>query len=1068
MVTRLYVHLLRSDEQISDNEIEILYALLINLFSQLDVSWESYVKQIVKSEFEIDEVYLYLNRNLSELDKARLMHSIVILAKTEMDFGISELTEIMEMAKNLDVESSAFLPLIDHFENHPESSTFITAKHHLSHIRHSVFSDYVVFGSGDSADVAFRDSQLSAYECALFATGKYLFLSVSSGGSIKLNGLKAEANAIHLLNSDSTLSLGDRDYTYPCLLKLYQHRNEDDAIVFRKKDYDFTVYKRGSAFSVLVSGGSVSLNGREMQHGRRFNVFYDDTLQIKGYAPFHLAMVIENRSYIGVEDYIPAKLYIFKDGDFYFTGRDESELSIARIEYRDRQYYIYPPKKGYEIYVNQELVTEPTVLELNTDSIRIGAKSYRLNSLYDLIETPFEIESYVVTDIKHYFKDGALALDSVSFEVKKGELIAILGQSGCGKSTLTKVLSSEINPTYGQISIDGKSLYDNISYFQEHIAYVPQDDLLYPNLSVYENLWYRLKLRMPQMQKEQLEQKVNNILHQVNLNQQRSTIVGEFKTKNLSGGERKRLNLALELLFEPTIIICDEPTSGLSFNDAEQIIQILGQLCQQGKIVILTIHQPNSNVYRMFDKVMMMDIGGKIAFYGTPQESFSYFDEELALLSVRKAEIEKKRHLLTSDYFYDIITYPEYNEDGKPVYEQIKKVVQPKRMFPPDYWRDKLKRKLLFEMIQSESVEMSPRTGQIKRSKKKLKPKSYLSSLLTFISRSFKMKIRNRTNNLITFIEAPLLGLIISFILRHTPTGGYSYAENNNISIYIFVSIIAFIFLGMSNSIEEILGERKIILRERLMNLKSSSYQISKMMVLSLFGLIQAVLYHLIAALVLGIRGLGFVSVSYFFLASLIGNSIGLLSSAYIKENRAIINLLPLILIPQIIFGGAVIEFEKMNQNLKLYERHPIPEVVQTIPSRWLFEGLAVSYAKNTHFHRKLAGIQKKELTYLQDYKNALIGYEEFQKRRSEVYYQKKALTLKWDPNQIVNSPLNAAVSIMDGKVLNTKQNEFLSSIKLFGKRAYKTWNFNVLVIVLYAFALNLLTWIKLKYYFKE
>jgi ABC-type multidrug transport system permease subunit len=330
------------------------------------------------------------------------------------------------------------------------------------------------------------------------------------------------------------------------------------------------------------------------------------------------------------------------------------------------------------------------------------------------------------------------------------------------------------------------------------------------------------------------------------------------------------------------------------------------------------------------------------------------------------------------------------------------------------------------------------------------------------------MKFRGRTNQIITFIEAPLLALIIAFILRHTTSASYSYHDNNNIFIYIFVSLIAFIFLGMSNSIEEILGERRIVLRERLMNLKMSSYLLSKIITLCFFGFVQAVLYQAIAALILGVKGLGLSSILYFFLASMVGNSIGLLCSAFIKENRVIINLLPLILIPQIIFGGAVIEFERMNRNLTLWQRHPIPEVVQAIPSRWLFEGLTTAYAKNTKFHRALRKIEKKELTYLQDYRNAAITSKEFQKRRAEVYYAKTAIAEKWDPNEIVNSYLNSAVSMMDGKVMNTERNEFMSSYKIWGTRSLRTWNFNALVILLFAFVLNLITWIKLKVYFKE
>nr|MDK2851570.1 hypothetical protein [Candidatus Cloacimonadota bacterium] len=1068
MVTRLYVYILQGDDKISANEIGILYSLLTNLFAQVDVSWEAYVRQIMESPYDIEEVLEYLDRYLSMFDKVRILQSLVIMAKSESDFAISDITEILELSKKLNTPPETFLNLINHFEHQRNGLVSSPCRHHLSHLRHSVFSDYVVFGSDPNANIAFRNDRLSSYECALFAIDKHLFLSIPANSSALLNAQIPEHNSIIMLSPDSYLSLGGQEFSYSCLQKMYLYRDESDEIIFRKSDYDFVVHKTNNSFSFVIYSGSVALNGKEMPHLRRHDVYFDDKLQIRGYAPFNLGMLIESRSSIGVDDFTPTKIYIKRERGYFSTSREDSESTIALIENRAGDYYLLPPKKGNQIFVNRKAVTEPCMIKLNSDIITIEKRNFRINSFFDLIETPFEIKRLSVIDIKHFFPDGKLALDSVSFEVKSGQLVAIMGQSGCGKSTLTKVLSSEITPTYGQIAIDGKNIQANLNFYLENLAYVPQDDLLYPNLSVYENLWYRLWLRMPKLQRTQLDQKVSNILHQVKLFQHRDTIVGDFKAKNLSGGERKRLNIALELLFEPTIIICDEPTSGLSFNDAEEIIDILSKLCEQGKIVIITIHQPNSSIYRKFDKVMMMDMGGRIAYFGTPTESFSYFDEELQTIKIKRNEIEAKRRLMTSDYFYDIITYPEYDKNGHLVYEQLQKQIQVKRKFSPEYWRDKFKRKMLYEMIQSESQDSSETFVESKRIKKALGPKNYLVSLWAFISRSFLMKIRNRTNNIITFIEAPLLGILIAFILRHTPTFHYSYHENNNIFIYIFISIIAFIFLGLSNSIEEILSERKIILRERLMNLRMSGYQISKLVTLSFFGLIQAILYHFFAAQILNIRGLNGISISYFFLASLIGNSLGLMISSFIKENRAIINILPLILIPQIIFGGAVIEFERMNRNLKLYENNPIPEIVQTIPSRWLFEGLITAYAKNTKFHRSLAKIEKKELTYLRDYRNAAITSKEFQDRRSEIYYAKSAVAEKWDPNQILNSYLNSAVSMMDGRVLNTKRNEFLSSYKLIGNRRYRTWNFNALVILLFALGLNLITWLKLKYYFKE
>ncbi len=1068
MVTRLYVSVLKSDNEISSNEINILYTLLTNLFSQVDVSWEAYVRQIIESEYDINDVLDHLDKHLSQLDKIRLIQSLVIMAKSEGDFAISEITEIMDLARLLQLSTDAFIPLIDYFETGSREQISIPCKHHISHVRHSVFSDYVIFGNGPFADIRYRNESLLPYETALFAIDKLFFLSIGNQSNVLVDGQPPPLNSVILLAPESTLELGGKEFSSSCLQLIYTNRALDDDIVFRKTTYDFIVSKQKHWFAIQVFGGTVALNGKEMSHAKRHEIYYDDRLQIKGYAPFDLSMVIEARSSIGVEDYVPAKLYILMERDYVSISRNDADYSIATIEMKNGTFYLNPPRKGFRIFVNRKQVVDPCPLNLNTDILTIEKRNYRINNYYDLVETPFEIQSMVVTDIKHYFADGKIALDSVSFEARKGQMIAIMGQSGCGKSTLTKVLSTEINPTYGQILIDGKNLDASINYYLEFLAYAPQEDLLYPNLSVFENLYYRLKLRNPLLPASKLIQKVQIIMQQVNLSHHRDTIVGEQRSKNLSGGERKRLNIALELLFEPTIIICDEPTSGLSFNDAEQIIDILSSLTQQGKIVILTIHQPNSSIFRKFDRVLMMDMGGKLAYYGPPQEAFAYFDDELSRLTQRRKEIEKKRQLLTSDYFYDLITYPEFNDRGEPVYQQINTTVQMKRMFPPEYWRDKFKRKMLFEMIQSEAPDPGTAQGEFKQKKRHLGLQTHFILLYTYISRSFKMKVRNRTNNLITFLEAPLLGLLISFILRHTTTESYSYSENNNIFIYIFVSLIAFIFLGMSNSIEEILGERKILLRERLMNLKLRYYQGSKLLTLSFFSLIQAVLYHLIAALVLGIEGLSFVSIVYFFLASMIGVSIGLMCSAFIKENRAIINLLPLVLIPQIIFGGAVIEFERMNRNLTIYSRHPIPEVVQMIPSRWLFEGLATAYAKNTKFHRALAKIEKKELTYLLDYKNAAMSSADFQEKRSEVFYAKKEVVERWNPNRTLNSYLNASVSMMDGRVLNSSRNEFLASIKIVKDSRLRTWNFNAMVVILFAFMINMVTALKLKYYFKE
>lgn len=1070
MVTKLYVYTLKSDNEISDKEIGILYSILTNLFAHVDVSWEAYVGEVINSEYKIEEVLEYLNKHLSKLDKVRLLQSLVILAKTEGELRVSEITEILDFCKKLELNPEGFVNLIDYFESSSSGDISISCEHSVSHVRYSLFSDYVVFGSSLSADIRFRNNNLAAYEMSLYSIDNHLFIALGSISTLKVNEQPAKPNSIILLHPDSAITVGNMEFSHSCLLKIYGHRDANDEIVFHKSSYDFIVTKRGLWYSLGIRGGSIALNGKEMLHNKRYEIYYDDTLQIHNYAPWNLTVLIENRSSIGLDDLVPKSLYINHERDFFDLSRVETEKSLAYIEGSDGVFYLHPPKPGWKIYVNQKLVEDIVAIALNSDTISINNRNFRINSFYDLIETPFEIKTLSIADVKHYFPDGQLALDSISCTAKKGSLIGILGQSGCGKSTLVKILSGEIKPTYGQLLVDGKDLYSNVSYYLEFFGYVPQDDLLYPYLTVYENLWYRLRLRMPTISAASLEQKINNILHQVNLTHQRDTKVGDFKKKNLSGGERKRLNIALELLFEPTVIICDEPTSGLSFTDAEQIIDILSSLTNQGKIVIITIHQPNSSIYRKFDQVVLMDMGGRMAYFGTPKDCFSYFDEELSAITVRASDIEKKKQLMTSDFMYDVITYPEYNEFNEPVYEQINKYIQPKRKFSPEYWRDKYKRKMLYELIHHDiDKPSSTAASSVKRKRPKQSFSSRLVQMAGYIGRGLKMKFRNRTNNYITFIQAPLLGLVIGFILRYTPQSPpYMYSANNNIGIYIFVSVIAFIFLGISNSIEEILDERKMILRETQMNLKISFYQLSKLITLSLFVVIQALLYYVLSAWVLEIKGLFSISILYLFLSGFTGVSLGLLCSAFIKEKKAIINLLPLVLIPQIIFGGAVIEFERMNRNLTIYHKHPIPEIVQTIPSRWLFEGMATAYAKNTAFHSSMANLEKKKLTQLRRFKEADISASEYNAMKGSWYHEKVKIADRWNPDEIMNSYLNASVSIMDGVVLSQGKNVFLSSFKIGGRSLVRTWNYNVIVLFLYFLLFNCITAVKLKYYFKE
>jgi len=1069
MIMRLYVHLMKQERDISTQEIDILYTLLTDLFKHLNVSWEVYVREILESEYDYDKVIEYLNRNLIQIDKIRIVLSLIIMAHTDNDFEISEITSILEICNSFHLNAEGFMNLVNFFEFKSKEIVTISFEQPFISVFNSLFSDYLFFGRDTDSDVRFRSSGIANYEMLLLAVDYYQFVAPGLNANVLLNGVKLLPGKLYLLPKDAKIHIGDILFDRNTLWKMYENRESRDEITFKKSDYDFIVQGQNNQYIFTINSGIIYLNGKTMQPNRNYHVCFDDTIQIKGYSPFQLQDIIKERMRIGVDNVVPHELYINYENDYYYISRNESSHSLAYIEIKDNKFFLFPPKRGWDVYLNEQKISEPAEFKLNTDTITINQNHFRINNFYDLLETPFEVEQLSVVDIKHYFPDGQLALDGISLNIKKGQIIGILGQSGCGKSTLVKTISAEIIPTYGEIKIDDKTLYNNLPYFTHHFGYVPQDDLLYPYLTVYENLFYRGRLRMPKISSAYLNVKINNILHQTNLTHRKNTMVGDSNKRFLSGGERKRLNIALELLFEPTIVICDEPTSGLSFSDTEQVLDILKSLSEQGKIVIITIHQPTLNIFQKFNQVLLMDMTGKQIFYGTPQECFNYFDDELNQLTVRKSEIQQKKQALATDYMYDLIEYPEYDENGEQLYEQINRMVVPKRKYSPEYWRDKFKRKMLYEIIHHDFKVKERNVTSIKKQKNPTDYRSLAIQFISFTLRNLTMKLRNRTNIVVTLLEAPLLALIIGFILRFAPEAGkYSFYKNNNIGIHVFVSIIVFVFLGLSNSMEEILDERKMLIREKLMNLKISYYLMSKLIALSMFSLVQVVLYYIVTALVLDVRGVAFTSLFYYFLASGIGFSLGLMTSAFIKNNRAIINVMPLILIPQIIFGGAIIEFERMNKKLTVMTQSPIPEVVQVIPSRWLFEGLTTSYAKQNVYQRKLLKVEKKRLTLESRLRDNELNDQEYIIETDKLYRLKTQIAERWPEEIYSNSNLNFSVNMMDGRFFNTRKNVFLSSYKVLGNIVVRSWYFNALILMLYILMFNFITLFKLKYHYKD
>jgi ABC-type multidrug transport system ATPase subunit len=734
--------------------------------------------------------------------------------------------------------------------------------------------------------------------------------------------------------------------------------------------------------------------------------------------------------------------YLCRDKQGLFVEAEPSQSALMHFYYENDQLLANNLSDG-SLFVNRLPVKTAIPFSLNQDIISIGDANYLVNRHWELIEIPIQISELSVQEVSHTFKGGKTALSNIFFRVPKGSMMAIMGPSGSGKTTLLQVLLGDIKATHSRISIDGMDFESNFSFFQKYIGYVPQDDLLFPNLSVFENLHYRIKLALPNLKnKSEIRTRIENLLHSVGLFEQRHMIVGDVMNKKLSGGQRRRLNIALELVLNPVIIILDEPTSGLSSKDSENIAEFLSELKEQNKIILCTIHQPNATVFKAFDRILLLDKGGCQVYFGDSTEVFDYFDEELQQSGKRREFLQTKRSLQMPDYFYDLIETPDWGYN---------------RRFPPDYWEQKFRdhsfRKAL-EMGQEPEKHSEPQyKGKTSRYRFSFNPRN----LILLTSRNFLNKLRSKINLIMTLLVAPLLAALTAFVLRGVPDGKpYSFLSNQNALLFGFISIIIFIFIGLANSIDDLLGEKRSIQRELKLNISANCQLLSKHAVLFVMTVVQVVLYYFISALVLGMRGYFLPQSIFLLLSGIVGYSMGLLFSSIIRDRSAIVNILPLVIIPQIMFSGAVIRFAEMNTSLRINRKSEIPEFCHTVPSRWLFEGWAVASTR-------LNVTEREKKSFLDSAKDTSRSYEQYM---TDVNAYNRFLETHPDTNYS-NELIQTSVKLAHGDYLNQGCNIFLSHRVMVLSKEMDTIKLDIIVSMLMILLLSVFTLLRLLYGFR-
>jgi len=613
------------------------------------------------------------------------------------------------------------------------------------------------------------------------------------------------------------------------------------------------------------------------------------------------------------------------------------------VERKGNEYWLNPTGCPYPMKVNRKGIRGRYQLS-NNDYIHFQ----NLIILWNLEKLTYDVDQIgfrhlEARELSYTFHDKTQGLQQISFYVNKGEMVGIMGPSGSGKSTLLNVLNGYHVPQMGEIRIDEMNLHEQYMDVKDSIGYVPQDDLLFENLTVYENLYFNACLRYPQGI-DNINVLVNSVLHDIGLYNKKHVKVGSPENKILSGGQRKRLNIGLELLAKNDLLLLDEPTSGLSSKDSERIMQLVKRLAQQGKIIFVVIHQPSNRLYNLFEKIILLDQGGRLAFFGEIEKALQYF-QHYQPTSINAGQSST---LVGPELLFDVLEQPLRDIDGKAL---------PIRRYSPEFWQDEF-------FKHNNGFNQYPKINKkIPSNLHKANRKTFLSQLnifLTLFKRNFVNKLRNKSNIIITFLIPPTLALIVGIILRYSSNDDYHLYTNVHLQTFLFLAALIAVFLGITNSIEEIIRDRRILLRERMLGVSRISYYFSKFFTLSTFAAVQVVLFLAVGFIALELRELflGFFFILFF--SSLSGIALGLAVSSFPKlSGKGAVNLVPIILIPQIIFGGALVEYKKMNQRLVFFENSPIPEICQFMPSRWAFEALCTLQGHYNSYHPEEDRLQK-------------------------------------------------------------------------------------------------------------
>ena len=800
-----------------------------------------------------------------------------------------------------------------------------------------------VIGAATDCDIVVQGTVISGHHCRLSLYGtQYVLEDLGSRNGTFVNGYQLQPNAPVYINRTDAVTIASVPFpwpgvaaqptghrTSPVAITIGRNPNSDIHLDYPMISWDHARISAGDngwVIEDLKSTNGTALNRIDNRIQQAVLLPADDIYL--GSFKIAAGLILE-RKQLNQGEAVFERVNL--RGDQMVFGRDPScdyPLDYPMISWRHAILKRTPQGLVVEdlnsrngTYVNGSRVNGSALVQPGQE---IGLGSFRFQLLEDGGFAKRQYSGNVTIEVNTVCvnaPNGTPLLDPISLTIFPSELVALMGPAGAGKTTFLKALNGYTRPARGVVLFNGADLYRFYDRFRQQMSYVPQDDIVHSQLRVREALYFSAKLRTD-LKDSEIEQRIDRVLASLGIHDKKHTIIGSPEHKVLSGGQRKRVNIAMELINDTPVIFLDEPTSGLSSYDAEGVIKLLKALSNDGKTIVTTIHQPSLDIFKQFDSLIMIsrDRGGPrgaLAYFGPAHpDSMEFFDPE----GVQAVRAQPGAPLSPEMVLSGLAKRPTAEWAG--AYEQSKY-------------------KRLFVTERAGKVPSAPSAsgaGAVRR--------FGFGQWWTLVGRNVILKVRDRFQAAILVAQAPLFGLLVGLVFHDLSSGnplddaGWAEYSGKMAGVH-FLMVVAAIWFGCNNSARDIVGEWTVYQRERMVSLKLPSYVFSKFTVAAVLSLLQCAALLGIVSLISGLQGDFANTLGILWISSLVGAGMGLCASALASTTEAAIAMLPLILLPMIALGGGITPVAKMKE--------PMRTIAMAVPSRWAMEANLLTEARAAH-----------------------------------------------------------------------------------------------------------------------